>query len=193
MSSFSFKAVLLEISNSLSPDQLGQIKYLCQNDIGKRDLERIDSGLKLFQFLTERQKLSEENLDYVCERLKAAGRPDLCERLQNFSCPPENSENTENLPSEQERAKLDIATEVIVENLGRNWRKLGRKLGLTDTKLESISRRHPTELEETAVELLKEWRKSRGAEARMEDLIKALRACSLNLTADKIEDRLMKQ
>lgn len=87
-------------------------------------------------------------------------------------------------------AKLDIATEVIAENLGKAWRKLGRKLGLTEVKLESISKRHPTDLEETVLELLKEWRKSRGAEARTEELIRALRACQHNLTADKVEHRL---
>lgn len=84
-----------------------------------------------------------------------------------------------------------MATEVVVECLGKNWRKLGRKLGLKDVKLESISKRHPTDLEETAVELLKEWRKSRGAEARVEELIEALRACQFNMTADKVEDKLM--
>lgn len=93
-------------------------------------------------------------------------------------------------PPPRPSAKLNIATEVTAENLGRHWRKLGRKLGLTDVKLESISKRHPTELEETAVELLNEWRRKRGAEARAEDLIKALRACQLNLTADKVECRL---
>lgn len=87
-------------------------------------------------------------------------------------------------------AKLDIATEIIAENLGRNWRKLGRKLCLTEVKLESISRRHPTELDEIARELLKDWRKIRGAEARTKELIGALRACDLNLTADNLEDKL---
>lgn len=87
-------------------------------------------------------------------------------------------------------AKLDIATDVIADNLGRNWRKLGRKLGLTDVKLESISKRHPTELDRTVIELLREWRKNRGAEARIEDLIKALRDCEFNLTADKVEGKL---
>lgn len=87
-------------------------------------------------------------------------------------------------------AKLDIATEVIAENLGNHWRKLGRKLGLTDVKLESVSKKHPTDLVETAVELLKEWRKCRGAEARTLELLKALRACTLNLTADNVEDKL---
>lgn len=87
-------------------------------------------------------------------------------------------------------AKLHIATEVIAENLGRAWRKLGRKLHLTDVKLDSISKRHPTELDETAVELLKEWRKNCGAEARTEELLEALRACDLNMTADKVEKSL---
>ena len=79
---------------------------------------------------------------------------------------------------------------MIADHLGKNWRKLGRKLGLTDPKLDSIYQKHPTDLEETALELLKWWRKSRKAEARVEDLIKALRECQLNLTADKVEDKL---
>lgn len=87
-------------------------------------------------------------------------------------------------------AKLATATEVIAENLGRSWRRLGRKLGLSEVKLESIAARHPTELEETAVEVVKEWRKIRGPGARVEDLIQALRACDFNLTAHKLELRL---
>uniref|UniRef100_UPI0037E8A3C3 FAS-associated death domain protein n=1 Tax=Semicossyphus pulcher TaxID=241346 RepID=UPI0037E8A3C3 len=186
MSSSKLKAVLLDISNKLSAAQLDQIKYLCNEDIGKRDMEKVDSGIKLFQFLTERRKLSADNTEYVCQLLQNVQRPDLAELINNFDCLPEIN----NQPPEQERAKLDIATEVVAENLGRSWRQLGRKLGMSEVKLESISERHPKDLEETAVELVKEWRKSRGAEARTVDLIKALRACELNLTADKIEDKL---
>lgn len=79
---------------------------------------------------------------------------------------------------------------MIAENLGKAWRKLGRRLRLSEVKLESISKRHPTDLEETTVELLKEWRKIRGAEARAEELIGALRGCQYNLTADKVEEKL---
>lgn len=81
-------------------------------------------------------------------------------------------------------AKLDIATEVVAENVGKSWRRLGRKLGLIEVKLESIAKRHPTDLYETAVELLKEWRKEQGPAACADNLISALRACDLNLTAD---------
>lgn len=87
-------------------------------------------------------------------------------------------------------AKLDKATEVIAENLGKSWKKLGRKLGLTEVKLESIAKRHPTELDETTVEMLKEWRKQQGAQAQIQQLIKALRDCQFNLTAEKVEASL---
>lgn len=82
---------------------------------------------------------------------------------------------------------------MISQNLGKNWRKLGRKLGLSEAKLESIALRHPTDLEETAMELLKEWRKSGGAGAPTDELLAALRGVQLNLTADKIQDKLRQE
>ncbi|XP_076593027.1 FAS-associated death domain protein [Chaetodon auriga] len=187
MSSLQFNAVLLEISNQLSAEQLEQIKFLCRDMIRKRELETIDTGRKLFNILTERGRLGADNKECLCELLREIQRHDLSDKLNRFES---QSGSTDNQPDDEEKAKLDIATEVISENLGKSWRKLGRKLGLTDVKLESIYKRHPTELEEMAVELLKEWRKIRGAEARTEELIKALRACQYNLTADKVEHRL---
>ncbi|XP_040002618.1 protein FADD [Xiphias gladius] len=187
MNSLQFNAVLLEISNQLSTEQLENMKFLCRHVIGKKDTEKIRAGVTLFQFLTERGRLGEDNTEYLSELLKKIQRLDLSEKLNSFESQPGY---TDNQADETEKAKLDIATEVIAENLGRAWRKLGRKLGLTDVKLESIYRRHPTELEETVVELLKEWRKSRGAEAQTKELLEALRACQYNLTADKVEDKL---
>ncbi|XP_028257344.1 FAS-associated death domain protein [Parambassis ranga] len=186
MSSLKFNAVLLEISNNLSQSQLDNIKWLVRDVIGKRDQEQISTGLKLFQVLTERGKVSAQNTDYLSELLRQIHRQDLSDKLNQFE-----GESPDSVLSEEERDKLELATEVIAENLGKTWRKLGRRLGLTDVKLESISKRHPTDLEETTRELLKEWRKSKGAQARTEDLIAGLRACQNNMTADKLEDRLV--
>ncbi|XP_061559251.1 protein FADD [Phycodurus eques] len=186
MSCLAFNAVLLDISNQLTPGQLASLKFLCGDMIGKRELEAIDSGLKLFQSLTERGVLGRDRRESLSELLKQIQRQDLSEKLSSFQSPPECADNQ---PSETEKAKLDIATEVITENMGRTWRKLGRKLCLKDSKLDSISKRYPTDLEETVRELLKEWRKIRGAEARTSELIEALRACQHNLTADTLEER----
>ncbi|XP_068566849.1 FAS-associated death domain protein [Cebidichthys violaceus] len=178
--------LLLHISNQLTEEQLANMKYLCRDMIGKGMLEKISSGTQLFQALTERGHLGADNTELLSRLLKNINRNDLSDELDNFES---GSGDSDDQPDAAERAKLDVATEVIAENLGRNWRKLGRKLGLTDVKLESISSRH-TDLEETARELLKEWRRSRRAEARASELVAALRACQLNLTADNVVDRL---
>uniref|UniRef100_A0A3P9LQ53 Fas (tnfrsf6)-associated via death domain n=1 Tax=Oryzias latipes TaxID=8090 RepID=A0A3P9LQ53_ORYLA len=187
MSSETFNALLLDISNQLKEEDLSKMKFLVRDHVGKRDLERIASGHGLFQALAERGHLGPENLDFLIGVLQGIPRVDLSEKLQQFA----GSERAANEGlSKEETDKLNIASEVISENLGRYWRKLGRKLGLSDAKLESISKRHPTDLEETALELLKEWRKSQRAEAQTEKLLKALRDCQFNLTADKVQDRL---
>ncbi|KAM4602467.1 FAS-associated death domain protein [Polymixia lowei] len=188
MTSLEFNTVLLEISNDLLPEQLEKMKFLC-DFIGKNIKETIDTGFKLFKVLVERNKLTADDTTFLCSLLTRVQRPDLSNKLSNKdSLPVAGLPDDE--PDEPDRAKLDIATEVIAENLGKIWRKLGRKLGLTEVKLESIYNKHPTDLEETARELLKDWRKGQRGKAQAEQLIKALRACDQNLTADKVEDKL---
>ncbi|KAM9318843.1 FAS-associated death domain protein [Pholidichthys leucotaenia] len=187
MSAELFHKVLLDISRELSSNQLQELKFLVRDEIKRKALEGIDNGTKLFEILMERNKLSAENTEYLSDLLTKIHRPDLSERLRTFERDHEAVRyGTE--PAETE--KLNKATDVIAENVGRPWRKLGRKLGLSEVKLDSISANRHTDLEEVVRELLKEWRKMKGAEARTEELIKALRDCQLNMTADKVEEKL---
>ncbi|TNN52348.1 FAS-associated death domain protein [Liparis tanakae] len=186
MSGLQFHSVLLDISNQLAQTQLEDMKFLCRDFVGKRELEKITSGTQLFQVLTERGRLAAGNTQFLSQLLTRIHRSDLSDKLDNFES---GAGSSDDQPNAAERAKLDLATEVIAENLGRNWRKLGRKLGVTEAKLDSVATRH-TDLDETARELLKVWRKSRGAEARTSDLVAALRACQFVLTAEKVEERL---
>ncbi|XP_037306252.2 FAS-associated death domain protein-like [Pungitius pungitius] len=186
MSSLKFNKLLLDISNQLTQDQLDKMKFLLKDMVGKKELEKITSGTQLFQVLTERRQLGGDQTEYLSKLLQDIHRADLSDKLDNFE---NGSAFCDDQPDPSERAKLDTATDVIAENLGKPWRRLGRRLGLTDVKLDSVSARH-TDLEETAREMLKEWRKSRGAEARASDLVEALRRCDLNLTADKVVDKL---
>ncbi|XP_013876649.1 FAS-associated death domain protein [Austrofundulus limnaeus] len=184
-----FHAVLLDISNRLSSEELNKLKFLVGDEVKKKQQEKITTGHQLFEVLTQRRLLAPDQTGFLSGLLKNIDRPDLSDILNGRPAPSPSGPPADDL-DQTERAKLDIATEVISENLGSKWRKLGRKLQVSDVKLESISRRHPTELDETAVELLKEWRKSRGAEARTQDLIKALKDCQLKMTAEKVEDEL---
>ncbi|CAL1590380.1 unnamed protein product [Knipowitschia caucasica] len=179
-SSLEFNALLLRLSSALSAEQLESLKFLCKDHVGKRDLEKCSTGIKLFQILTERAKLGPDNRELL-GRMLSEVRPDLRDQLLG-SCRTED-------PGEQ-RDELDAATEVLAENLGNQWRKLGRKLGLSEVKLSSISRAHPVDLEETALELIRQWRALRGDQATVRALVQALRDCELNRTADTLEDTL---
>lgn len=87
-------------------------------------------------------------------------------------------------------AKINVATMVIVEHLGKKWLQVGRKLGLQHTQLEGIQEKHSRDLEEQVQELIRVWMKIRRENARVEELIQALRDCKQNLTADLVEKKL---
>ncbi|XP_018619109.1 FAS-associated death domain protein [Scleropages formosus] len=180
-----WEPVLLRISEGLSPDNLEAMKFLCRNDIGKKRLETIKSGIQLFQCLSEMNKVGARDTAFLRALLEDIQRPDLVDLLEKFDrCGPPGSGE---LPDAKEQEKLNIATEVIVDNMGRDWRMFGRKLGISDARLDHVREKHPFNLKEQVVELLREWRAMRKAEARVEALIEALRACRLNLTADLVE------
>ncbi|XP_015256299.1 PREDICTED: FAS-associated death domain protein-like [Cyprinodon variegatus] len=190
MSASSLNSVLLDISNQLHEDNLEKLKFLLRDVIKKQKMEKIHSGHQLFEAMAERGQLGSDRTDFLSNLLKEIHREDLSEQLDRLKV---RTEVPSGGLTDSERAKLDAATQVISQNLGKNWRKLGRKLGLSEAKLESIALRHPTDLEETAMELLKEWRKSGGAGAPTDELLAALRGVQLNLTADKIQDKLRQE
>ncbi|KAL4642023.1 FAS-associated death domain protein [Arapaima gigas] len=183
-----WEPLLLRISDGLSTENLDAMKFLCRNDIGKKRLEGIRSGIQLFQCLSEMNKVGANDTDFLRSLLTNIKRPDLVDLLDTFD--KFGPGPVEDLPDPKEQEKLNIATEVIVDNVGKNWRMYGRKLGVSDTKLDHIREKHPFDLKEQVVDLLREWCRSRKAEARVEGLIKALRDCSLNYTADKVEQKL---
>lgn len=98
MESLEFKTVLLEISDQLSGDELDKLKYLCQEEIGKRRVEKIDSGTKLFVILTERGRLGADNTEFFGKLLTKIRRDDLSQKLNAFvnQSSPRHQDDTEN-------------------------------------------------------------------------------------------------
>ncbi|XP_056120050.1 protein FADD [Rhinichthys klamathensis goyatoka] len=182
-----FRAMLLEISNKLSEENVASLKFLC-TDIGKKRLEKINKGIELFECLIERAAIGPNNTDLLRKLLNDIDQTVLLEILQDYETLATRSP-ADGL-EEKQREKINIATEVIVEHLGRKWLHVGRKLGLQQTQLEGIQEKHSRDLEEQVRELIRLWMKMRRESARVEELVQALRDCKQNLTADLVEKKL---
>ncbi|KAA0723738.1 FAS-associated death domain protein FAS-associating death domain-containing protein [Triplophysa tibetana] len=183
-----FRAMLLTISNALEQDSLESLKFLCKVDVGKKKLEKIKSGIDLFECLIERGQIKHDDTVRLRSLLENVGKTVLIEHIDNYE---RGSTAIADLLDEKEQEKINIATEVIVEQLGRNWKKFGRKLGLKDPKLDSIQDKHKCDQEEQLREVVKEWMKIKREEARVEMIVNALRDCRQNYTADLVVNKLL--
>lgn len=80
-------AVLLDISNQLSSDNLDKLKFLVRNEIGRQKLEKITTGHGLFEILAQRRLLAPDNTEFLSDRLQQIGRPDLSDTLTGSGSP----------------------------------------------------------------------------------------------------------
>lgn len=176
-----FLVLLHSVSTGLSEDELTELKFLCRSRVGKRKLESVRCGLDLFNVLLEQNELDSEHTELLRELLVSLRRQDLLRRLDNFEAgaagraPPEERD-------------LRAAFDIICDNVGKDWRRLARHLKVTDAKIDAIEEKYPRNLTEQVRESLRVWKSARREDATVSHLVRALRACQLNLVADLIEE-----
>ncbi|XP_009884596.1 PREDICTED: FAS-associated death domain protein [Charadrius vociferus] len=185
-----FLTLLNAFSSSLSEPELAALKFLCRGEVTKRKLESVQSGRDLFGFLLEQQLIASDKVSFLEELLKNIKREDLVSQLKQFV-----EEGGVTAPDDQpdvhEKRLQKAAIEIICDNVGRDWKMLMRKLDVSEVKLERIVAANPFNLHEQLLQSLREWQKWKGREAKVADLIKALRACNMNLVADKVENKVL--
>ncbi|NXW81423.1 FADD protein, partial [Alopecoenas beccarii] len=177
-----FLTLLHSFSSGLLENELASLKFLCREKIGKRKLESVQSGVELFNLLLEQQLIARDRLAFLEGLLRSIKREDLISQLKQF-----DEEGEASAPDDQPDVH-ERPIEVICENVGRDWRMLVRKLGVSEVKIERVVAAYPLNLREQLFQSLREWQKWKGKDAKVTDLIKALRGCHMNLVADKIED-----
>ncbi|NWJ10918.1 FADD protein, partial [Crypturellus undulatus] len=175
-----FLSLLHSFSLALTESELHSLKFLCRDNIPKRKLEGVRSGMDLWGLLLEQRAIAEDDVDLLETQLRAIKRLDLVEQLQQFV--EEGEANTPDQPDPNEKP-----FDIIHENVGRDWRRLVRRLGLPEVRIENIEAAYCNRLSEQVIKSLREWQKWKGKNARVADLIKALRECCLNLVADRVE------
>ncbi|KAK6472545.1 FAS-associated death domain protein [Huso huso] len=183
-----FLGLLYQISGSLDSENLKNLKFLCGDDIRKKELENISSGTDLFKNLMEKGKISIDNTGFLRLLLTKIKREDLLEKLDNFE--KYGSSEQVGLPDAEEIERLETAFEVICDNLGKQWKMFARKIGVSDARLDQIQDRYPCDMREQIRQVLKTWQKVQGNNANAAELIRKLRDCRLNLVADNVDEQL---
>ncbi|NXD26160.1 FADD protein, partial [Spelaeornis formosus] len=176
-----FLSLLHSISSGLSDTELSSMKFLCRDRISKRKLEMVQSGRELFTILLEQREIAADSLGFLRKLLQHISRSDLLSQLVQFE--EEESHTCDDQPDGHEKPVA-----VICDNVGRDWKKLMRELGMPEVKLDRIEAAYRFNLYEELVQALREWQRWKGKDAKVADLIKALRGCNLNLVADKVEE-----
>ncbi|XP_063253596.1 FAS-associated death domain protein [Prinia subflava] len=182
------RSLLHSISAGLSAEELSDMKFLCKGKIGKRKLDAVQSGQELFSILIEQEEITRDNLKLLKELLQHNNRRDLLSLVVQFE--EEEPHDPGDQPDEHEKCLLKAAIDVICDNVGREWKKLMRALGMPEVKLERIEAAYPLKLYEQLFQALREWQRWKGKDAKVADLIKALRGCNLNLVADRVEEKI---
>ncbi|XP_034360422.1 FAS-associated death domain protein [Arvicanthis niloticus] len=181
-----FLVLLHSLSSSLSGSDLMELKFLCRERVSKRKLERVQSGLDLFSVLLEQKDLERGSTGLLRELLASLRRHDLLQRLDDF----EAGAAATAAPGEED---LRVAFDIVCDNVGRDWKRLARQLKLSEAKIDGIEERYPRSLSERVREALRVWKNAERENASVAGLVKALRACRLNLVADLVEEALMAQ
>lgn len=83
---------------------------------------------------------------------------------------------------------LQVAFDIVCDNVGRDWKRLARQLKVSEAKIDGIEEKYPRSLSEQVRESLKVWKNAEKKNASVAGLVKALRACRLNLVADLVEE-----
>ncbi|XP_038169079.1 FAS-associated death domain protein [Arvicola amphibius] len=176
-----FLVLLHSLSGSLSSSDLMELKFLCRERVGKRKLERMQSGLDLFSVLLEQNDLGPNDTGLLRELLASLRRHDLLQRLDNY----EAGLAVSAAPGE---ADLQVAFDIVCDNVGRDWKRLARVLKLSQVKIDGIEERYPRSLTEQVRETLRVWKIAEREKATVSKLVNALRMCQLNLVADLVEE-----
>ncbi|XP_007885916.1 protein FADD [Callorhinchus milii] len=187
-----FQVLLNDVSRQLTSDNLEAMKFLCQRVISKSKREAITDGLGLLETLQELDLLAQDDTAYLCRLLGDVKRLDLRKRVQAFAGPERERLNSPVCETGGHTGCLDDAFDVICDNIGKDWRLLARRLGITDVQLQQIEYRYPFNMREQVMQCLKEWHKMKGKDANIGNLVQTLRQCKLNMVADNVEEQVKK-
>lgn len=178
-----FSVTLLNISKKLDEKELADMKFLCQKKIVKKKMESISNATDLFRHLKELVVISEDNLSFLVQLLNTINRPDLAQEVERFQGPQSGAEP-------EERDQLDQAFDIICDNVGKDWKRLIRTLGVTEATIDQVVDANRNDMREQLRQCLNQWKKKKRDSASVSALVQALENCRMRLIAERLVEAI---
>ncbi|XP_071975223.1 FAS-associated death domain protein [Engystomops pustulosus] len=176
-----FSVLLLNVSEKLNDKELDDMKFLCQKKIVKKKMETISSPIHLFQQLKELVEISEDDVAFLIELLSTIKRQDLVLEVERYRG---------GRGAGGERDNLDEAFDIICDNVGKDWKRLIRTLGVTDNTIDQVVNSNPYNMREQLFQCLREWRTKKKDKATVSALVEALDKCRLRLVSERLVEAI---
>lgn len=83
---FEYKQMLLELDKSLRAEEFESLKFLCKDEVKKRERESVSRPTDLWEILETREKLGPKNLAFLKQIIRGScnGRVDVMRIIENF-------------------------------------------------------------------------------------------------------------
>lgn len=174
-----FRLQLHKVGQCITPEDLASMKFMVADKIPRRKLEEIETALDLWEVLIEKELVAPTNVVYIKTLLGNINRQDLVHLLEtDFGSATQHGDN------------LCEEFLYISQNIGRDWRVLVRRLGLTEADIEEAVEAHPRSLREQCNTALVCWQSKNPDDATRKVLLSGLRRANNNLIADNLDNLL---
>ena len=81
----------------------------------------------------------------------------------------------------------ECALELKDTDAAKEWKFIGRHLGLTEATIDSIESKHGRDIQEAFYQMMRSWKKTMGEQATCDALIEALKKQKLKAVAESVE------
>ncbi|GFO38852.1 fas-associated death domain protein [Plakobranchus ocellatus] len=135
-----FRSMLLDVARNIEETELERLKLLCSDFIGVRTRSQIKTTLALFEELEKQGKLKVSDVSFLVYLLEKGckDRPNLLSIVETYK--------TQH-PSHKSEAQKAIA-QFMSTNLGKDFKRVLRCVGLDDPSLERLQLDYPGKTEE---------------------------------------------
>ncbi|PIK62348.1 putative FAS-associated death domain protein-like [Apostichopus japonicus] len=159
-----YRTVLADVADELKDDDAKRLAFELPIPPAERD--KIINGRMLIDEMERIKMISDDNVDQLLEKLKKRHHNVAATKLEgyrkNHITSPE-SESGDMLPEDKRVDERFLET--LSEQFTREWKDVGRGLGITDAKLESFQEDNPTRRKDAILEMLKYWWRNNGKKA----------------------------